>query len=157
MKNTTNLILVLITLLSGSLCIAQDLTLQTQVETNKVILGFPINLKVTLQGKGKFTLPERFTAMCSTHTIFVIRDTTGNRSNFSFQGPCGVTSTSPFDSDGKTEYDGSVSAETQIFLTEGKYTIYSIYRSKGPYLDRYSDTDQRPVEGIWEGEISSNE
>jgi hypothetical protein len=53
-------------------------------------------------------------------------------------------------------YEDAAATAWNIFLLPGRYRIQAQYHSHGPYLDRYSQTDQRPVAGIWEGDLISN-
>jgi hypothetical protein len=117
----------------------------------------PFTLKIKLISNQSFTLHGPF-GICDEHTKIIIKDHSGNPtqilSNF-----CGgvVASTNPLDSDTRRSYDGAALTEDEIYLPAGNYRISAEYHSIGPYLDRYSNDDIRPVEGIWIGELQSNE
>jgi hypothetical protein len=134
-----------------------NLSLRINIEPKEVILGIPLKLKLTLESKDSFTLDGGL-GTCDEHTKIIVKDSTGNPAGIAAIDCSGfVACRGPFDSDGKKTYEGLLALEDEFFLPEGTFLISAEYRSLGPYLDRYSDTDIRPVEGIWIGEIKSNE
>jgi hypothetical protein len=145
----------LIFLLLSTSVFAQDLALKIIPESTKVSLGLPITFKLSLASETPFSLHGTF-GICSEHLILEVKDQSGNQADFTFGHSCPPPDQSGFDSRGKIRYDGKVVKDVVMYLDVGMYTITARYESKGPYLDRYSRTDQRPVEGIWLGELVSN-
>ncbi len=145
----------LIFLLVSSSTFAQDLFLKIASESTKISVGLPATFKLSLESEAPFTLHGTF-GVCSEHLVFEITDKSGNPADFTFGFPCPSADTRVFDSRAKIQYDGHVTRDLEMYLDVGNYMITARYRSLGPYLDRYSATDQRPVEGIWVGDIVSN-
>jgi hypothetical protein len=113
-------------------------------------VGLPVILKLKLTGSGNFALDNGF-GHCDEHTTLIVTDSSHNVVSYVEDAPCGYAQRSPLDSKHKIEFNGSAEASYEIFLLPGEYLISAHYTSFGPYLDRYSETDQRPVDGIWIG------
>jgi hypothetical protein len=146
---------ILIFLLFSSYTFAQDLFLKIIPESTNISIGLPATFKLSLESQTPFTLHGTF-GVCSEHLFFDVRDQSGNFVPFAFTNPCPDSDTSAFDSRAKIQYDGKVIRDVAIYLDAGRYSVTARYSSVGPYLDRFSATDQRPVEGIWLGDIISN-
>ena len=140
----------------GKFASAQDLKLVLNVEQSEMSVGIPIIISVTIKSEKDFTLHGPFN-LCDGHTGLIIRDRNGNSVSPIVEMGCAFPEMSPFDSETKAKYEKFASTNFEFFLNPGRYGIRANYVSRGPYLDRYSETDQRPVEGIWVGELSSNE
>jgi hypothetical protein len=152
--NRANYFLCIFLLLS-TITFAQDLVLKIVPESTKVSVGLPVTFKLALNSETPFTLHGTF-GVCNEHLVFEITDQSGQPADFTFGHSCPPPDLSGFDSRGKMQYEGNVIKDVAMYLEVGTYTITALYHSKGPYLDRYSPTDQRPVEGIWLGELVSN-
>lgn len=144
-------------LLFPSLSHSENLFLEVEVQPYEVLVGAPIIFKLNLKSEGTFTLHGQL-GLCDEHTKILVKDSSGNITNtpaFDCEGLSVIKGL--FDSDAKKTYYGLVSTQDEMYLPAGEYKISAEYNSSGPYIDRYSDTDIRPVEGIWIGKLSSNE
>ncbi len=139
-----------------SVASAQELTLILNVEQTEMPVGIPIIIHVTIRSDKAFTLRDQF-GFCGEHTGLIVLDERGNAASPIREMGCAVLEDTPFDSTAKIEYKNSASTDDEFFLNPGTYKIIATYSSIGPYLDRYSETDQRTVEGIWIGKLTSNE
>jgi hypothetical protein len=136
---------------------AQELILRLEVESNSIILGLPFRIKATIQGNKPFVLNGRFGLYCDDYGGIIVTDKSGNRIYFSSgSGPCPQVEEGLFASQGKVQYKKEAEANSVVYLPAGSYNLQVAYHSHGPFLDRYSDSDQQPVTGIWEGELRSN-
>jgi hypothetical protein len=152
--NRTYLLLVFLCLANP--LIAHNLTLTLESETNEVILGLPLKLKATIRGDKPFVLPGTFGIDCNQYGGVFVTDKSGNRVGFSSGAPCPQFVEEQFPSESKAQYPNQGEAIVEIFLPAGSYDVQAYYHSAGPFIDRYSDKDQRIVEGIWEGHARSN-
>jgi hypothetical protein len=145
-------------LLFPNLVRCENLSLQLEILPTELIVGLPFLVKITLKSNTDFTLHGGLGFCDSEHTKIAVKDSSGNPIDipaFDCEG-LSVT-TGLFDSDAKKTYQGSLSTEDEMYLPAGTYKISAEYSSLGPYLDKYSETDIRPVEGIWIGKLNSNE
>src|SRR5574338_227994 len=135
-----------------------DLSLQLEIAPAEVLVGVPFLVKLTIKSNADFTLHGPLGFCDSEHTKMIVKDSSGNPTDIPAFDCEGISVTPGlFDSDAKKTYKGSTSTEDEMYLPAGSYKISAEYNSSGPYVDRYSDTDIRPVEGIWIGKLSSNE
>jgi hypothetical protein len=135
-------------------CFAQGFSLSLSAEPQNVIVGVPILIKVKMTADETFVLHGTFGG-CNGHLSFNVQDDSGNRVDL-LSGDCPASETNPLDSYSKIEYPGLAEHEFEAFLPIGTYELSAEYHSLGPYLDRYSQDDIRPVDGIWIGELTSN-
>ncbi len=127
------------------------------MEPTEVILGVPLKLTMKLESEGPFVLHKQF-GFCSEHTTILAKDESETTIDIE-QEMCRnfQVQENPLDSEAKTVYEGVAVTGDEIYLPAGRFRIVAEYHSTGPYLDRYSEDDIRPVDGIWLGEIQSNE
>jgi hypothetical protein len=139
-------------------CHAQELKLTVTAQPAHAVFGEPLRVAVSIGGQGSFVLPWVFGRCDQGHTRWSVVDEAGNRVPMSSDGflLCPQGKRTPYDSKAMHKYDSPVAADWSIYLLPGRYRVQAEYHSHGPYLDRYSDTDQRPVTGIWEGDLTSN-
>lgn len=149
-------LVLLILVISGILDAKDSLTFTIKVDQSRLVLGIPFPLTMSIKSPGQFTLYGA-PGWCDSSTTVVVTDSSGNISQAITEVGCPSGERGPFDSDGKKTYSGLVQSKAQIFMLPGKYTIQANYHSHGPFLDRYAPDDIRPVEGIWEGDITSNQ
>jgi hypothetical protein len=144
--------------LFGSLVYGEGLSIQLEIAPAEVIVGVPFLVKLTLTSNTDFALHGGLGFCDSEHTKINVKDSSGNPTAIAaFDCEGSTVERNLFDSDAKKTYGSIVSTQDEMYLPAGSYRISAEYRSSGPYVDRYSDTDIRPVEGIWIGELTSNE
>jgi len=135
---------------------ASDLSLLLNVSPAQSLQGCPIAISLSLKGQGDFTLPRPF-GRCDRQTRILITDEAGRITSGETEAPCPTFTPNPIASMGIAKYHCVAITSFNIFLPPGRYTLRAVYESAGPYLDKYSDTDQRLVPGVWEGKLHSNE
>lgn len=137
--------------LAPVLCMSQSLSLRIEVQPDELVLGLPFTIKLKLESNESFTLHGSF-GLCDDHTKVIVKDDSGNPAGIVAIDCGGLSMTlNPFDSDAKKTYQGLAITEDEFYLPVGIFKMSAEYHSTGPYLDRYTNTDQRPVEGIWIG------
>jgi hypothetical protein len=126
-----------------------------EVEEPQILVGIPIVANLRLQSKSAFTLHGRL-SFCHGHAGLTIRDSSGNQVSPILEIGCPSVLETHLPSTAKVEYNGVASTSFEFFLNQGEYQVTATYTSLGPYVDHYSETDHRPVEGIWTGALTSN-
>lgn len=135
---------------------ATGLALRIVAQPRSSVFGEPVHITVQIISEGQFSLPRPF-GRCDGHIAWSATDERGNRATSSSDEiPCPKVLGSPLESKAVTKYDCLATTSWNILLLPGRYHVQAEYHSHGPYLDRYSETDQRPVPGIWEGDLTSN-